>query len=119
LSNEENCPRNSLDAYEELRKLEPTTEEIREFADLHEKIHGVVTYSKSRGGEVGVFIRFHDTWQMKFGGRIHIDVGYVDPECVNQKDVTDTTHLMLSKEYSVAFIDFIKEKRKRKQENSK
>lgn len=105
------------EAYEKLLQLEPTIEEIQEFADLHKKEYGVVTYSRSREKGSGIFIRLHDTWKQKFGGRIHIDVGYVDAECQNQKNVVDTTHLMLDKTYSAVFVDFLKEKRKAKKQN--
>lgn len=97
-------------AYSELRKLQPTPEEIQEFADAHEGEYGVVTYSKSRGGQ-NYFLEFHDTWKKKFGGRIHIDVGYVDERCVDQWNVPDTTHLMLDKDTAPEFVDFIKKKR--------
>lgn len=106
------------EAYEKILELSPTREEIQAFAELHENIYGVVTYSKSKRGS-GYFVDFHDTYKKKFGGRIHIDVGYVNEECSDQRGVMDTTHLMLDKEYSVAFVDFIKEKRKNKPKNIK
>jgi len=39
------------EAYDELQKLQPTIEEIQEYADLVEGDYGVVTYSKSKGGQ--------------------------------------------------------------------
>lgn len=99
------------EAYSELEKLMPTEEEIQEYADLHEKDYGVVTCSKSRGGE-SYFLELHDTWKQKIGGRIHIDIGYVDEKYAEQRNVPDTTHLMLDKDYALDFIDFIKKKRK-------
>jgi len=98
------------DAYNKLCELEPTPQEIQEYADKMEDVHGVVTYSESKGGE-GYFLRFHDTWKQKAGGRIHIDVGYVDEEYINQKDVPDTTHLMLDNDTAPDFVNFIKKKR--------
>jgi len=104
-------------AYEKLVKLNPTIREIREYADLHQKDYGVVTCSKSRGG-AGFFLDLHDTWKKKFGGRIHIDVGYVDEEFSDQRDVPDTTHLMLDKYYAVDFVEFITSKRRNLKENA-
>jgi len=95
--------------------LHPTEEEIQAYADLLEeegRDYGVVTYSKSKK-TIGnwYFIRFHDTWKQKFGGRIHVDVGYVDEEYVDQWNVPDTTHLMLDKYHAPEFVSFIKERR--------
>ena len=64
-------------ALEELEKLKPTPQEIQDYADLNQDAHGVVTYSKSKGGDY-YFLRLHDTWKQKVGGRVHIDIGYVD-----------------------------------------
>jgi AMMECR1 domain-containing protein len=37
---------------EELEKLKPTQQEIQDYVDLNQDAHGVVTYSKSKGGEL-------------------------------------------------------------------
>lgn len=42
---------------------------------------------------------------------MHIDVGYVDEEYVDERNVPDTTHLMLDKNHASEFIVFIKQKR--------
>jgi len=101
-------------AYEELVKLGPTEKEIEAYADKMEKVYGVVTYGKSRGGS-GYFIDFHDSWKTKFGGRVHIDVGFVNEEYRDERDVPDTTHLMLDKDYAPEFIDFIRKMREKEQ----
>ena len=98
------------EAYGEIEKLKPTTDEIQAYADLHEKDYGVVTYSKSKGGDY-YFLRFHDTWKEKFGGRVHIDIGYVDEKYVGDWRTPDTTHLMLDKDYAPDFVQFIKQRR--------
>ena len=85
---------------EELEKLKPTPQEIQDYADLNQDAHGVVTYSKSKGGDY-YFLRLHDTLhdplKRKLSGRVHIDIGYVDEKFVNDRNVHDTTHLMLDK----------------------
>jgi|GEM_PF-997860 hypothetical protein len=100
-------------AYDELANLKPTPEEIEEFAKFKEdanEAYGVVTYSKSHGGD-RYFFRWHDTWEQKSGGRAHIDIGYVDEKYVHRRDVPDTTHLMLDKYSAWEFVDFIKTRR--------
>ncbi len=72
--------------------------------------YGVVTYSKDRG-ESRYFVRLHDTWKKKFGGRVHIDIGFVDEKCRDGPDALDTIHLMLNKNYSPDFVDFVKKMR--------
>ena len=102
------------EAYEELKKLHPTTEEIGEYADFADKTYyGVVTYSKHRRGGNTYFVSFHDTWQVKWGGRIHIDVGYVDEKYMDKWNVPDTTHLMLDKDHAWEFVELIKKKREK------
>jgi hypothetical protein len=96
-------------------QLHPTPEEIQAYADLLEREgrdYSVVTYSKSRSGGDSYFIEFHDTWQRKPGGRVHIDIGYIDEECPDERDVPDTTHLMLAKDHALEFIAFVKQIRK-------
>ena len=100
------------EAYEELTKLKPTEKEIEAYADKMESVYGVVTCSKSRGGS-GYFIDLHDTWKVKFGGRVHIDVGYVDEKYRDEPNVPDTIHLMLDKYHAQDFIDFVKKMRER------
>ncbi|MCK4482550.1 hypothetical protein KAU55_04950 [Candidatus Bathyarchaeota archaeon] len=99
------------EAYDELVKLRPTPEEIQEYANLKEDGYGVVTYSKSKGGDY-YFLRLHNTSRKKFGGRIHIDIGYVDEKYVGEWNVPDTTHLMLDKYDAPDFVEFVKNKRK-------
>jgi len=98
------------DAYNKLLELEPTPQEIQEYADKMGDVYGVVTYSKSKGGDY-YFLRLHDTWKQKRGGSVHIDVGYVDEKYADQWNVPDTTHLMLDKDTAPDFVDFIKKKR--------
>lgn len=101
------------EAYDKLVELKPTPEEIRLYAVEAEKCYGVVTYSISRRHGDLTFLRFHDTWGVKVGGRVHIDVGCVDEECKEKNDnaqyrnIYDTTHLMLNKEFAPDFINFI------------
>lgn len=97
-------------ALEELEKLKPTPEEIQDYADLNQDTYGVVTYSKSKGGDC-YFLRLHDTWKQKFGRRVHIDIGYVDEKFVDEWNVYDTTHLMLDKDFALDFVNFVKKKR--------
>jgi hypothetical protein len=59
------------EAYQELQKLQPTIEEIHSYADLVEGQYGVVTYSKHRRGQDYYFLRFHNTWRHKIGGKIN------------------------------------------------
>jgi len=104
------------DAYCEVSALKPTPEEIQAYADLltkENRDYGTVTYSKSKGGDY-YFLRLHDTWRgefAKFGGRVHIDLGYVDPEYVDKWNIPDTTHLMLDKYTAPEFIEFIRKRR--------
>ena len=108
------------EAYKKLVELKPTKEEIHEFADKMEKCYGVVTYSISKRNGNLYFLRFHDTWGLKKGGRVHVDVGYVDEETKTKNDnaqyrnIYDTTHLMLDKNAAQEFIDFIHQKREKK-----
>jgi hypothetical protein len=97
-------------AFEALEKLKPTPREIQDYADLKQDDYGVVTYSKSKGGDY-YFLRLHDTWKQKAGGRVHIDIGYVDEKSVNAWKAPDTTHLMLDKNYAPNFVNFVKKKR--------
>ena len=97
-------------ALEELESLKPTPEEIQEYADLNQDTYGVVTYSKSRGGD-NYFLSLHDTWRQKAGGRVHIDIGYVDENVVDEWNVLDATHLMLNKDFAPDFVSFVKKKR--------
>jgi hypothetical protein len=97
-------------ALEKLGKLKPTPQEIQEYADLNQEVYGVVTYSKNKGGDY-YFLSLHDTWKQKIGGRVHIDIGYVDEKFVNELNVPDTTHLMLDKNSAPDFVNFVKKKR--------
>lgn len=83
--------------YEEILELEPTYEEIKAFVDEYGESYGVVTYT--RGDDNPSSIGLHDTWRVKWGGRLHIDV------------VSGEFHLMLDKHFAPEFLNFIKEKR--------
>jgi len=82
-------------ALEEIKSLDPTTEEIVEYAEK-EAGWGVVTYT---GSENYYRPHLHDTWGIKYQGRVHIDIG------------AGGYHLMLDKYSAFDFIDFIKSKR--------
>lgn len=82
-------------ALEEIRRLNPTCEEIEEYAKLKENVYGVVTYTQSED-YFGPFI--HDKWSHGFG-RVHIDIG-----CCGY-------HLMLDKYTVDDFIEYIKRRR--------
>jgi len=94
-------------AFEALEKLKLTSREIQDYADLNQDDYGVVAYSKSKGGDY-YFLRLHDTWKQKVGGRLHIDIGYVDEKSVDEWEVPDMTHLMLDKNYAPDFFNFVK-----------
>jgi hypothetical protein len=97
-------------AFEALEKLKPTPREIQDYADLNQDAYGVVTYSKYKRGDY-YFLRLHDTWKQKVGGRVHIDIEYVDEKSVDQWNVPDTTRLMRDKNYAPNFVNFVKKKR--------
>ncbi len=109
------------EAYYKLVELNPTIEEIAEFAKNAD--WGTITYSISRPGGDVYFLRYHDTWGLKIGGRVHVDVGYVDQEIKAKNDsrqqhgyyrnICDTTHLMLDKDAAPQFIEFILQKRQK------
>lgn len=84
-------------ALDQIKRLEPTPEEIAEYAE-QEAGYGVVTAARQQG-YFGP--RLHDTWGIKRGGRVHIDI------------VSLGYHLMLNKYYAWNFIDFIRDKRKK------
>ncbi|GBD98136.1 hypothetical protein BMS3Abin07_00144 [bacterium BMS3Abin07] len=85
-------------ALNEIKNLVPTCEEIEEYGEKNEDYYGVVTITQNEE----YFIRDdpHNTWGLKRGGRVHIDIG-----CCGY-------HLMLDKRSVWDFISFIKEKRK-------
>lgn len=80
-------------ALDEILQLNPTCDEIIAFS---ENYPGTWTHSNAKG-----FFRprLHDTWGIKRGGRVHIDLG-----CAGH-------HVMLTKKTADVFIDFIKDKR--------
>lgn len=84
--------------YKKIKELEPTYEEIKAFVETLKDPYGVVTYT--RRDDNPLHIRFHDTWRIKFGGRIHIDA------------VSGEFHLMLDKRTAPEFIKFIESRRK-------
>jgi len=79
----------------EIERLSPTCEEIEEYAE--NAVYGTVTSARS---EDYFGSRLHNTWGVKEGGRVHIDIG-----CCGH-------HLMLDKYSAEGFIQFIKNKRK-------
>lgn len=79
---------------EELDALDPTSEEIIEYARTAP--HGVVTRARS---EDYFWPSVHDTHGKKWGGRVHIDLG------------AGGYHLMLDRIYARHFIEFIRERR--------
>lgn len=86
--------------YEEINKLKPTYEEIKEFVGMLEDTYGIVTYTKRDDNPL--IIRLHDTWRKKFGGKLHIDI------------ISGEFHLMLDKKIVLEFVNFIKRGRKKK-----
>ena len=84
--------------WEELNKLEPTYEEIEEYVEKYGH-YGVVTYTKRDDNPL--IVRLHDTWRVKYQGRLHIDI------------ISGEFHLMLDKHHAPEFLTFIKEKRKK------
>lgn len=89
------------EALKEIEALDPTSEEIEEYAQ--DAGYGVATVSKT-DEYFGPSI--HDTWGQKSGGRVHIDIG------------SGGWHLMLDRFSAFDFIAFIKEKRKKVQGSS-
>jgi len=81
---------------EEIIALDPTPQEIEEFAE--DAPYGVATVS-DRDEYFGPWL--HDTWGEKRGGRVHIDIG------------SGGDHLMLDKHSAPDFVAFIKNKRKK------
>lgn len=86
-----------LRAFDEIEVLKPTPEEIEEYGK--EPCYGVVTYTDDKGYFPP---RLRNTWGLKRGGRVHIDIG------------SGGVHLMLDKDAAQGFIEFIKTKRKSK-----
>jgi len=82
-------------SFKEINSLDPTCDEITEYGE--NAGYGVVTFSEKKGYFAP---KLHDTWGLKQGGRVHIDIG------------CDEYHLMLDKDYAEDFIVFIKNKRK-------
>ena len=81
-------------ALDEIRRLDPTCEEIVAYGQ--QASYGEVTFSDSKQYFPP---RLHDTWGLKRGGRVHIDMG-----CSGY-------HLMLDKHGAAGFIEFIKTRR--------
>jgi hypothetical protein len=102
-----------LDAFKKIEALKPTPDEIKSYADWKEENkqhYGTVTYSEYHGGDY-YFLRFHDTYRVKWGGRCHIDLGYVNPEYAKKNGYGSVTHLMLDKWAAPEFVDFVLKKR--------
>lgn len=79
-------------ALDEILQLNPTCDEIVAFS----KVSGHWTHSNN---DRYFSPRLHDSWGVKLGGRVHIDLG-----CAG-------IHLMLTKESASVFINFIKDNR--------
>jgi hypothetical protein len=85
-------------AVEEIKSLNPTCDEIKEYGEFGLNTYsGVVTISQN---DMYYPPKIHNTWGLKRGGRVHIDIG------------CDGYHLMLNKDYARDFIEFIESKRK-------
>jgi len=83
------------DVLDEIDALDLSGEEITAYGQIAG--YGEVTWTR----QTGYFPpRIHDTWQLKRGGRVHIDIGW------------DGCHLMLNAESARAFVEFIKARRK-------
>jgi len=82
-------------ALEEIKSLDPTCEEIEEYGE--NAGYGVVTHTME---EQYFRPHLHDTYGLKQGGRVHIDIG------------CGGCHLMLDRYEAWYFIAFIKDKRK-------
>ena len=79
--------------YEELLLLNPTYKEITEYSEGAD--YGELTFCKRNDNPL--VIRLHDTWGIKRGGRLHIDI------------ISGEFHLMLDKNQAPIFLNFIKE----------
>ena len=79
---------------EEIQQLKPTCKEILAFRP--QPVQGVATYTES---DRYFAPKLHNTWGLKSGGRVHIDIG-----CCG-------CHLMLDKNNAEDFIKFIREMR--------
>lgn len=55
-----------------IKDLDPTCEEIIEYAERNKGVYGLVTSTR---GEEYFGPHLHDTWGLKRGGRAHIDIG--------------------------------------------
>jgi len=83
------------EAYEELRKLNWSKEDVVDFVKIAD--YGAATTCKGKdffGPDI------HDTWGVKKGGRVHIDLGAAG------------IHLMLDRQNARRFIEFLKERQK-------
>ena len=85
------------EALTEIKRLNPTCDEIEEFGENAD--YGVATLTEN---DRYFPPQLHDTWGVKRGGRVHIDIG------------SRGTHLMLDKKHVDGFIQFIKMKRRDK-----
>lgn len=84
-------------ACQEICALDVFVNDIRDFAEIAG--YGAVTTTK---GNNFFGPSIHDTWGAKLGGRVHIDLGACG------------IHLMLDRHNARRFIDFLKERRQRK-----
>lgn len=84
-------------ALAEIRKLDPSCEEIEEYGEGGG--YGTITYTNS---DYYFGPLLHNTWGKKVGGRVHIDLG------------CDGYHLMLDKHTAWGFIEFVKKMRERR-----
>lgn len=93
--------------YETIKNRDPTWEQIERFAKMLEsenRTYGIVSYNVRNAPPT---IRFHDTWGVKWGGRVHIDV------------VCEDIHLMLDKDSAPEFIEFLKKGPKKEEVTSR
>ena len=83
-------------AFAEIIGLTPTCEEIEAYGE--KGYYGAVKYTGLSGYHKP---KIHNTWGVKYGGRVHIDIG-----CGGY-------HLMLDRGFAFDFIEFIKECRRK------
>jgi hypothetical protein len=83
--------------FNEIEELNPTPAEIEAFGDeKFEEMYGAISITNA----IGYFRpKIHNTWRLKFGGRVHIDIG------------SGGYHIMLAKWAAPYFIEFIKKHR--------
>jgi hypothetical protein len=86
------------EAYNELQKLNPTTEEIQAYAELHTE-RGIVTHGEDKGE-----LRLSEPWWPNGRGVATIEDVYIE--------LGRSTHLKLNANHAPEFVQFIKQGRK-------